>query len=237
MERERSNGGKAMAAFCVSCGNPLADGAKFCTKCGATQPAPPAAPVGTVMPPAPGAPVSKGSSTGMKILIGVLAFFVFLILVVAGSCAYIAYRVKQRTHEFSESMHTNAKPYTGKRQPCAMLTASEAADALGQPVESVEQRGTTACEYSYGNGQHFDVEYTWENGGITMGIAHGAMKHIAGMETFTTVEGIGDETYLAPGNSALMMRKGDVMVNIDLRESGVSADAAKKMASKIAGRL
>jgi uncharacterized membrane protein len=58
----------------------------------------------------------------MKILIGVLAFFVFLILAVAGSCAYIAYRVKQKTHEFSESMHTNAKPYTGKRQPCAMLT-------------------------------------------------------------------------------------------------------------------
>jgi len=28
-----------------------------------------------------------------------------------------------------------------------------------------------------------------------------------------------------------------VMVNIDLRESGVSADAAKKMASKIASRL
>ena len=98
----------------------------------------------------------------MKIIIGVLAFFVFLILVVAGSCAYIAYRVKQKTHEFSESMHTNAKPYTGKRQPCAMLTTSEAADALGQPVESVEQRGTTVCEYSYGNGQHFDVEYTWE---------------------------------------------------------------------------
>jgi hypothetical protein len=34
-----------------------------------------------------------------------------------------------------------------------------------------------------------------------------------------------------------MMRKGDVMVNIDLREAGISADAAKKMASKIAGRL
>lgn len=223
-----------MAAFCVSCGNSLADGAKFCTKCGATQPAGAAAPVA----PAPGAPASKASSTGMKILIGVLAFFVFLILVVAGSCAYIAYRVKQKTADFSQSMRTNAKPYTGKRQPCALLTTSEAADALGQPVTSVEQRGTSACEYSYGsNGQRVNVEYTWEGGGITMGIAHGAMKQISGMETFTTVEGIGDETYLAPGNSALMMRKGDVMVNIDLREAGINADAAKKMAGKIAGRL
>ena len=223
-----------MAAFCVSCGNPLADGAKFCTKCGATQPA---APAGAVAP-APAAPVAKGSSTGMKILIGVLAFFMFLILVVAGSCVYIAYRVKKRAHEFSESMHTNAKPYTGRRQPCAMMSTIEASSALGETVASVEQRGTSSCEYTYGsNGQHFDVEYTWEGGGITMGIAHGAMKHVAGMDTFTTVEGIGDETYLAPGNSALMMRKGDVMVNIYLRESGISADAAKKMASIIAGRL
>ena len=119
-----------MAAFCVSCGNPLADGAKFCTKCGATQPAA-AAPVGTVMPPAPGCSGFQRQQHGMKILIGVLAFFMFLILVVAGSCAYIAYRVKQKTHEFSESMHTNAKPYTGKRQPCAMLTTSEAVGCPG----------------------------------------------------------------------------------------------------------
>jgi zinc-ribbon domain len=224
-----------MATFCVSCGNPLADGAKFCNKCGATQPG---AQAGTVMPPAAVAPPSKGGNTAMKIIIGVVAFFMFLILVVAGGCAYVAYRVRQKTHEFTESMHTDAKPYTGRRQPCAMLSSSEASDALGQTVASVEQRGTSACEYNYGsNGQHFDVEYTWQGGGITMGLAHGAMKHISGMETFTSLDGIGDEAYLAPGNSALMMRKGDVMVNIDLRESGVSPDAAKKMAGKIAGRL
>jgi zinc-ribbon domain len=224
-----------MATFCVSCGNPLADGAKFCNKCGATQPG---AQAGTVMPPAAAAPPSKGGNTAMKIIIGVVAFFMFLILVVAGGCAYVAYRVRQKTHEFTESMHTDAKPYTGRRQPCAMLSSSEASDALGQTVASVEQRGTWACEYNYGsNGQHFDVEYTWQGGGITMGLAHGAMKHISGMETFTSLDGIGDEAYLAPGNSALMMRKGDVMVNIDLRESGVSPDAAKKMAGKIAGRL
>ena len=225
-----------MAAFCVSCGNPLADGAKFCTKCGATQPAA-AAPVGTVMPPASAAPAGKGSNTAMKIIIGILAFFMLIILLVAGSCAYVAYRVKQKTHEFSESIKNNAKPYTGKRQPCAMLTTSEASDALGQTVSSVEQRGTTVCEYSYGNGQNFDIDYAWEGGGITMGIAHGAMKHVGGMDTFTAVEGLGDEAYLAAGNSSLMMRKGDVLVTIDLREAGISADAAKKMASKIADRL
>lgn len=223
-----------MAGFCVSCGNPLADGAKFCTKCGATQPAAtaPAASVPAAVPVA-----SKGSSTGMKILIGVLAFFMFLILVVAGSCVYIGYRVRQKAHEFSKSMGGDAKPYTGRRQPCAMLSTTEASSALGQTVSSVEQRGTMSCEYTFGSGKHFDVDYTWQNGGITMGIARGAMKQVAGMDTFTTVEGIGDEAYLAPGNSALMMRKGDVLVQIDLRESGVSAEAAENMARKIAGHL
>jgi hypothetical protein len=226
-----------MAGFCVSCGNPLAAGARFCNKCGATQPDA-AAPVGTVMPPAPVAPAPQGSSPVLKIILGILAFFVFLMLIAAGSCIYIGYRVKQRAHEFSQSMGGDVKPYTGRRQPCAMLSTSEASDAMGQTVSSVEQRGTSVCEYTYGaNGQHFDVQYTWQGGGITMGMAHAAMKHVSGMETFTQLDGIGDEAYLAPGNSSLMMRKGDVMVNIDLRESGVTADAAKKMAGKIAGHL
>ena len=227
-----------MAAFCVSCGNPLADGARFCSKCGATQPSAPAAPVATVSAPASPAPASTGSSTAMKILIGILVFFMFLILAVAGSCVYIGYRVKQKAHEFSKSIGGSTTPYTGRRQPCAMLSTSEAASALGQPVTSVEQRGTMSCDYTYGSsGRHFDIDYTWQGGGITMGIARGAMKHVAGMDTFTTLEGIGDEAYLAPGNSSLMMRKGDVLVQIDLREAGISADAAKNMARTIAGHL
>jgi hypothetical protein len=173
----------------------------------------------------------------MKILIGILVCFMLLILAVAGSCVYIGYRVKQKAHEFTTSMGGDAKPYTGRRQPCAMLSTSEASTALGQTVASVEQRGTLVCEYTYGNDQHFDVNYTWQGGGITMGIARGAMKHVAGMDTFTTLDGVGDEAYIAPGNSALMMRKGDVLVQIDLRESGISPQAAESMARKIAGRL
>jgi hypothetical protein len=33
------------------------------------------------------------------------------------------------------------------------------------------------------------------------------------------------------------MRKGDVMVTIDLRQNGISADAAQQMARKIASHL
>jgi len=85
--------------------NPLADGAKFCTKCGATQPAAQAPAVG-----APAVPAAKGSSTGMKILIGVLAFFMFLIMAVAGSCVYIGYRVKQKAQE-------SRSPWAGMQNP------------------------------------------------------------------------------------------------------------------------
>ena len=223
-----------MAAFCVSCGNPLADGAKFCNKCGATQPA---AQAGTVIPPAPAAPASKGSNTAMKIIIGILAFFMFL-------CCW--WRVAVPI-----SLTGSSKRPMSSRNRC---TQRQALHRQASALRHVDHQRGFGCLGPDGgvrgaarhhglrvlatvNGQHFDVEYTWEDGGITMGIAHGAMKHISGMDTFTTVEGIGDEAYLAPGNSALMMRKGDVMVNIDLRESGVSADAAKKMASKIADRL
>jgi hypothetical protein len=71
-----------------------------------------------------------------------------------------------------------------------------------------------------------------------MKLAHGAMKQITGgMDTYTAVSGIGDEAYIAPGGSGFMMRKGDVMVNMELVGSGVSPDAAQKIGAKIADRL
>ena len=37
--------------------------------------------------------------------------------------------------------------------------------------------------------------------------------------------------------SGLMLRKGNVMVDLDLRANGVSVEAAKKMAAEIGGNL
>ena len=168
----------------------------------------------------------------------IVAVFVFLMLLAAGGCFYIAYRVKQKAQQFSEHMSAGATPYTGQRNPC-LLSSGEVAAILGQPVQAGESRGTMACEYPYGSGgnRRLDIQFTWQNGAMTMKLAHGAMQHISGMETFTAVPGIGDETYIAPGGSGLMMRKGDVMVSIDLRATGVSVDAAEKIAAKIADRL
>lgn len=227
-----------MAAFCVNCGAPLAEGAKFCSKCGTTVAASAAPVVGTVVP-GPAAPASaQGSNTAVKIIVGVVAVFVLLSMLAVGSCFYIGYRAKQRLQQFSRQMDREATPYRGKREPCAMLSTSEASSALGEKVTSVEQRGIMSCEYRFGQaGQRMDIQYTWQGGAITMRLAHGAVKQISGMETFREVPGIGDEAYVAPDGSALLMRKGDVMVNLDLRTNGVGVDSAKKMASTIAEHL
>ena len=157
----------------------------------------------------------------------------------AGSCFYVAYRVRKKAHEFSQQMGGEVAPYKGKRQPCAMLTSEEAGRALGQPVASVEQTGTSNCVYHFGPGgnQRFAIDYTWDGGAMAFKLSHAAMKSVAGMETFTPLQGIGDEAYIEPMGSGLLMRKGDVMVNLDLRVSGVSVEAAKTMAAKIADRL
>jgi hypothetical protein len=174
----------------------------------------------------------------VKVILIVLAVIMFLMLLAAGSCFYVAYRVKKKAHEFSQEMGVNATPYTGKREPC-LLSSSEVGAILREPVEPGQSRGDLACEYRYGRAgkRHLEVDLTWQGGAMTMKLAHAAMQHISGMETFTTVPGIGDEAYVAPGGSAFMMRKGDVMVNIDLRASGVSLDAAEKISAKISSRL
>ena len=173
----------------------------------------------------------------MKVIIAILAVIMFVVLLVAGSCFYFMHRVAQRAHEYTKEMG-NVTPYAGKREPCAMLTADEASTAIGQAVTSAEPIGRTVCRYTFGtDGRQLNVQYEWQGGTMAMGIAHGVMKNMSGLGSFTPLVGVGDEAYLAPMGSTLMMRSGDVMVHMDLRVSGVSTDAATKMARIIAGRL
>jgi hypothetical protein len=73
---------------------------------------------------------------------------------------------------------------------------------------------------------------------MLMKLSHGAMKSIAaGMDTFTPVSGVGDEAYVEPMGSGVMLRKGDVMVNIDLRMADQNAEAGKQIAAIVARRL
>jgi zinc-ribbon domain len=218
-----------MATFCNNCGNKLEAGVKFCAQCGQTTTNAPAPAVQQV------APAPAGGGGAIKIILIIFGVIGFCMLLAAGSCFYIGYRIKQRAHQFAGSY----PPYQGKRDACALVTKAEVSQAFRMPVESVSG-GDSNCEFRFSgnNSRALAVNVTWEGGAMVMKLSHGALKQISGgMDTFTPVSGLGDEAYIEPMGSGLMMRKGDVMVNIDLRMAGNDADAAKIIGTKIAGRL
>ncbi len=236
-----------MANFCPSCGAALGNASRFCPACGqavasaaAGVPAAPAALPGSgASPSAPAAPVSGGgSNAAVKILFAILGIICLFALVAAGSCFYIGYRVKQRAAAISKTYGMDSAPYRGRKDACGFVSKSDVSAAFGEPVQSVNDHGST-CEYVFaGDGsRRMALQFTWEGGTMLMKLSHGAMKSVAGMDTFTPISGIGDEAYLQPMGSGLMMRKGDVMVNIDLRAAGLNAEGAKTIAAKIAGGL
>ena len=77
-------------AFCNSCGATLADGTKFCSKCGASAAAP------VMSAPAPAAPApapASGGGSALKIILIIVGVLVFLILLAGGACFYAVHRV------------------------------------------------------------------------------------------------------------------------------------------------
>src|SRR4029453_397770 len=111
---------------------------------------PPAAPTVHVptytAPPQPG-----GGGSALKIIFIILGIFIFLGLLGMGSCAYLAYRAKQKINAMAGDMKT--RPYHGKKDPCALASMTEVGNALGQPVTEMQPAGSSACIYHFGNNQ------------------------------------------------------------------------------------
>src|SRR5882724_1434062 len=207
-------GEKAMAIFCSGCGTSMEEGVKFCPSCGK------ASGVAATSPMA-GAPVPPPSSGGgaMKIILIVVGIIGLIGILAIGSCFYIGYKFKKAAGDFA----SNSKPYTGKKEPCSFVNVDEATEALGTPVQTAVAHGSTVCDYALGTdgNQHMMVSFMWKGG----------------KGTFTELPGVGDEAFVAPGDASIMLRKGDVMVNIDLHSAGLNAEGGKKVAALIAGRL
>jgi hypothetical protein len=169
----------------------------------------------------------------MKIVLIILGIVALLGVLMIGSCFYIGYRVKKAAGDFA----SNSKPYTGKKEPCSFVSVSETADALGVPVQDAVPRGNMGCDYTLGTeGNHMLVQFLWKGGTGIMKLTHTAAQ-FGGKETFTELPGLGDEAFITPGDTQIMMRKGDVLVTIHLQTAGVSAEGGKKMAALIAERL
>jgi len=241
-----------MAGFCTKCGTALGDDIRFCLQCGtpvappAAQGPAPAAPGGVqAAGPAAAAAPAKSGNTALKIIVGILAFFALVTLLGVGSCFYIGYRARKAARELSRTYHYDMSQSTTSgraaraRDVCSLVTKEEVGEALGTTV-SEASGGTSHCQYtlSAGNNQALGVQVTWQGGALALKIAGMAFKGVAGgAGGFQSVEGIGDEAYVGPMGSTLMFRKGDVMVNLDLRLAGNNVEAAKVIAQKIASRL
>jgi len=222
-----------MAAFCTKCGAALTSGA-FCTACGAPVAPPAAVPVAPApVAVAPAAP--QGGSNVVKIVLIVVGIIVFFMIAAMGSCIYLGYRARKGIEALTQAPGSSSV-YSGKKDACSLISASQVSEALGQPAEMVpESSSASMCHFKYGaEGNTVDVTFNWKGGAMLMKLLHTAMEHTDKGEKYEMVDNLGDEACQGPGGE-LMMRKGDVMVNIASRPA--NAEAAKKIASHIAERL
>jgi zinc-ribbon domain len=217
-----------MAGFCNACGAAIGDGVRFCPACGKPSSAE-IAPAATAGPMFTGSnpPPSDGAMKIVLIIVGIIGLILILMI---GSCFYIGYRVKS---DFTR----HGKPYTGKREPCSFVSASEAADALGVPVQEATPRATSACEYVLNaEDGRMQIQYVWQGGTGAMKVMRTAMQ-LGDKAAFTEAPELGDEALIGPMGNPVMMRKGDVMITISLRAQGVSPEGEKKVAALIAERM
>lgn len=199
-----------MARFCTKCGNPAAnDQEKFCATCGAALAPPPAAPplsAGPAVPATPAlsessaAPAQKSSGPWMKIIMGLLAFFVLLCVLAVGTCAYIGYRVKQKAEQVRADYGLDklAIPSSSSaaqaRDVCSLLSKEEVSEITG--VTITETHGSTSqCTYaSASNPMVVQDNVTWQGGAMAYKISTSVVKfNASGAPVIEKIPGIGDE--------------------------------------------
>lgn len=108
-------------AFCNSCGGVLESGAKFCPKCGASQPVSGTTPIASA--PAPTTP-SQGGGV-LKIILIVVAVIVVLGILGMGTVAFIGWRIARHTRIHEQNGNVRVETPFGTVQ-----STNDAADAV-----------------------------------------------------------------------------------------------------------
>ncbi len=274
-----------MARFCMKCGTPAAnDAVKFCSKCGAplgaATPAPPpaqsaqpvspspATPPATTTPAvAPAAAAAKGSSGLVKVLIGILGFFVVIGVLGVATCAYLGYKAKQKIEQAKAEygVGADAGPAATERDVCSLITKEEVSQLTGAVVTNAEG-STSKCTYSSAtNPVVLETDVAWSGGKLALKLGTGALSRMGPVNTVASLPGIGDEAYTIKlpaqteadmkqeaqkdqsgmvkgmthlmSESPLMFRKNDVMVTVRLMEAADPDTAKQAIAKTIASRL
>ena len=116
--------------------------------------------------------------------------------------------------------------------------AADAGSAKSDDAEAEEMAKAFAVGAS-GGIQKFSYTIHWEDG-QTVVMATRMANQLLGSEmenAFTPIEGLGDETWLGPLASTLVIRKGEVAVEFDLRLLPDGAARGKRLAQAVASRL
>ena len=140
-----------MAGFCGNCGFPLGANSGFCPNCGTRQSGMASGPAPAAQVQQPPAPVAAKSNSGLKILMILLAGFLAIAILAAGTLFYAAHRVKQAVVEKAASygvdLHSSPSVRSARHvSACDLLSKEDAARLLDEPIERTEDQ-SGACLY------------------------------------------------------------------------------------------
>jgi hypothetical protein len=128
-------------AFCNSCGAQLAEGTKFCGKCGAGITGGPATPQAI----APGPPPSTGSSSALKIVLVIVGVIVLIGVLGVATIGIIGYRVAKSAKVSQKGDNVKVETPFGNME--TSTDPQKTAEELGidiYPGAEVEKAGTAS---------------------------------------------------------------------------------------------
>ena len=131
-------------AFCNSCGTVLADGTKFCSKCGAAITGAPTAAV----PPVAAAPPSGGSSSGLKIVLIIVGVIVLIGVLGVATIGIIGYRIAKNARVSQKGDNVKVETPFGSME--TSTDPEQTAKELGieiYPGAEVQKAGTAAVTF------------------------------------------------------------------------------------------
>lgn len=131
-------------AFCNSCGAQLADGTRFCSKCGAAVSGAPVA----SQPIAPGPPASKGSNSALKIILIIVGAFVLICILGMVTCGVIFHRIAKSARVSQKGDNVKVETPFGSME--TTNDPQKVAEKLGvdiYPGAQAQKAGTAAVSF------------------------------------------------------------------------------------------
>jgi hypothetical protein len=186
---------------------------------------------------------ANSGSKVLKIIAWVLGISILVTLLSIASCAYFDYRSRKETAARAKMSHSEkmgggtAVATVDARGVCSLVSNVEVGEALGTTVSSTN-KGALTCQYTSSVGRSLTVEVTPQGGSFALQLSAMAMKAATkGQSAVRRIVGIGDEAYAGRKGSALMFRKGNTVVHLNVQTDGNSFLAAAAIGRKIATRL